>query len=124
MKKEEKKASKNTKSVSKKVDSKKLDNKSTNVKATDTKKREKYIAEKTNKKEKNKKENIFKMIGKYFKGVGKEIKRIRWTTGKELVKYSIAAISFVLFFGIYFYGVDWLAVLIRDFDEIVRSLAK
>lgn len=81
-------------------------------------KREKYIAEKkTAKKEKKAKENIFKKIGKYFKGVGKEIKRIRWTNGKDLVKYSIATVVFVLFFGIYFYGIDWIALL-------VRSLAK
>ena len=81
-------------------------------------KREKYIAEKkTVKKEKKAKENIFKKIGKYFKGVGKEIKRIRWTNGKDLVKYSIATVVFVLFFGIYFYGIDWIALL-------VRSLAK
>lgn len=81
-------------------------------------KREKYIAEKkTVKKEKKVKENIFKKIGKYFKGVGKEIKRIRWTNGKDLVKYSIATVVFVLFFGIYFYGIDWIALL-------VRSLAK
>lgn len=83
-----------------------------------TKKREKYIAEKKNvKKDKKKNLNIFKSIGKYFKGVAKEIKRIKWTSGKELVKYSIAAIAFVIFFGIYFYGIDWLALL-------VRSLAK
>ena len=72
------------------------------------------------KKEKNSKEkkiNVFKAIGKYFKGVLKEIKRIRWTTGKELVKYSIAAVAFVIFFGLYFYGIDWIALL-------VRSLAK
>ena len=54
-------------------------------------------------KEKKKRENIFKAIGKYFRGVGKEAKRIKWTSGKELIKYSIAAIVFVLFFGIYFY---------------------
>ena len=35
-----------------------------------------------NKKEtKNKKENIFKRIGKYFKGVKKEMGRIKWTSG-------------------------------------------
>jgi len=87
-----------------------------------------YVAEKkTIKKAKKEKKNVFKSIFKYFKGVGKEIKRIRWTTGKELVRYSIAAISFVLFFGIYFYGVNWLSVLIRDFNELIdliRSLVK
>ena len=78
-------------------------------------KREKYIAEKkTEKKEKKKKGNIFKRIARYFKGVAKEIGRIKWTTGKDLVKYSIAAIMFVVFFGLYFYAIDWFAILIRS----------
>lgn len=79
------------------------------------KKRADYIAEnKKVKKEKKKRVNIFKSIKKYFVGVGKEIKRIRWTSGKELVKYSIASVLFVLFFGLYFYGIDWIALLIRS----------
>ena len=86
-------------------------------KATDTKKKH-YIAEKKNiKVKKEKKENIFKRIGKYFKGVGKELKRIRWTERKDLVKYSICTLLFVLLFGVYFYAIDWLVLL-------VRSLAK
>ena len=85
---------------------------------TASKKRESYIAEKKNtKKEKKNKVNTLKSKSKYLKGVGKEIKRIKWTSGKDLVKYSVAAVAFVLFFGIYFYGIDWLALL-------VRSLAK
>ena len=58
------------------------------------KKREKYVAEKktVKKVKKEKKENIFKRIFKYFKGVGKEFKRIRWTSFKDLVKYSIATV--------------------------------
>ena len=104
MKKEEKKE---IKKVEKTVETK-----------SNNKKREKYIAEKKPaKKEKKNKANIFKAIGRYFKGVGKEIKRIKWTSGKDLVKYSIAAVAFVVFFGIYFYGIDWIALL-------VRSLAK
>ena len=77
-----------------------------------------YIAEKKNiKTKKEKKENIFKRSIKYFKGVGKELKRIRWTDRKDLVKYSICTLVFVLFFGIYFYAIDWIVLL-------VRSLAK
>ena len=96
---------------------KKEEKKKTDVKTTD-KKREKYIAE-GKKKEKKKKEkvNVFKAIKRYFTGVVKEIKRIKWTTGKELVKYSIASIILIVFFGLYFYGIDWIALL-------VRSLAK
>ncbi len=64
--------------------------------------------------EKVKKPNIFKRIGNYFKGVFKEIKRIKWTSGSDLVKYSVATIMFVVFFGVYFYGIDWIALLIRS----------
>ena len=71
----------------------------------------------TVKKEKKRKGNIFKRIARYFKGVIKETQRIKWTTGKELIKYSIASIAFVVFFGLYFYAIDWIALL-------VRSLAK
>ena len=61
--------------------------------------------------------SIFKRISRYFKGVGKEIKRIKWTSGKELVKYSIASVIFVLFLGIYFYGIDWVALLVRSLTQ-------
>ena len=79
------------------------------------KKTKHYIAEKKSvKNKKEKKENIFKRIAKYFKGVGKELKRIRWTDKKDLLKYSVCTLIFVLFFGVYFYAIDWLALLIRS----------
>ncbi len=79
------------------------------------KKRDKYIVEKniTNK-EKKKRVNIFKIISKYFKGVGTEVKRIKWTTMKDLIKYSIASVVFVAFFALYFYGIDWITVVVRS----------
>ena len=81
----------------------------------ENKKRDKYIAEKkVVVKEKKKRVNVFKAISKYFKGVGTEIKRIKWTTMKELIKYSIASVVFVVFFGVYFYAIDWLALLVRS----------
>ena len=93
------------------------DKKNEKVEKNTAKKDKHYIAEKKNKTKKEKKENIFKRIAKYFKGVGKEIKRIRWTDRKDLFKYSICTLVFVLFFGIYFYAIDWIVLL-------VRSLAK
>ena len=98
---------------------KKGNEKKTEIKTvkTENKKNKHYIAEKKNKTKKEKKENIFKRISKYFKGVFKEIKRIRWTDRKDLLKYSICTVMFVLFFGIYFYAIDWIVLL-------VRSLAK
>ena len=58
--------------------------------------------------------NIFKSISRYFKGVKKEIGRIRWTNTKDLFKYSITTISFMLFLGIYFYVIDILITLVRS----------
>ena len=99
---------------------KKEEKKEKNNKVTKTtdKKREKYIAENKKKvKEKKKKVNIFKAIKRYFTGVIKEIKRIKWTSGRDLLKYSIASVLLIIFFGVYFYAINWIALL-------VRSLAK
>ncbi len=81
--------------------------------AAKSKKRNKYVAEKKSVKKKER-VNIFKKASKYFKGVLKEIKRIRWTNKKDLLKYSIASIMFVMFFALYFYAIEWIAVLVRS----------
>lgn len=57
---------------------------------------------------------ILNGITKYFKGVKKEVGRIRWTTGKELAKYSVTAVTFMIFLGIYFYAIDMLVSLLRS----------
>ena len=57
---------------------------------------------------------ILNGITKYIKGVKKEIGRIRWVTGKELVKYSATAVMFMIFLGVYFYAIDMVISLIRS----------
>ena len=79
----------------------------------DSTKKEKKVTVKKEKSTKKKK-GIFKGIKSYFKGVKKEIGRIRWTSGKDLLKYSIATIMFVLFFGVYFYLIDLAVAFIRS----------
>ena len=106
------------KGIEKKVTDKKNEVKKDKVTKVTEKKNKHYIAEKKNVKvKKDKKENVFKRIGKYFRGVGKELKRIRWTERKDLFKYTLCTLMFVLFFGLYFYAIDWIVLL-------VRSLAK
>lgn len=57
-----------------------------------------------------------KKIIKFFKGVKKEISRVRWPNKKEMVKYSIATILFILFFALFFYLFDTIvAILIELF---------
>lgn len=71
--------------------------------------------EQSQKQTKNKsKENIFKKITKYFKGVKKEMGRIKWTSGKDMIKYSAAALTFVIFFCLYFYVVELASAFIRS----------
>ena len=50
----------------------------------------------------------------YFKGVKKEISRIKWTSKKYLVKYSVSTIIFMIFFGVFFYAIDLLVALLRS----------
>ena len=57
---------------------------------------------------------ILNTITKNFKGVKKELSRIRWTSGKDLVKYSLTAVMFMTFLGVYFYAIDMLVSLIRS----------
>lgn len=54
-----------------------------------------------------------KKIKSFFKGVGKETKMIRWPDGKMLVKYSSITIVMLVFFGLYFYGLDALFAFVR-----------
>ena len=50
----------------------------------------------------------------YFKGVKKEVSRIRWTSKKDLLKYSASTVAFMLFFGVFFYVIDLLVALLRS----------
>ena len=47
-----------------------------------------------------------KKIAKFLVGVKKEMKKVRWPNKKEMITYSIATISFVLIFGVFFTGLD------------------
>ena len=50
----------------------------------------------------------------YFRGVKKEAARIKWTSKKDLLKYSVSTISFMIFFGVFFYLIDMLVALLRS----------
>ena len=79
-------------------------------------KEKKEVEKKKSTKEKKtpKKEGIFKKIKKYFKGVFKECKMIKWTNGKDMIKYSTAAIVFVIFFCLYFYIIELATAFVRS----------
>ena len=82
-------------------------------------KKTKYTNKKANKAKKttSKKESIFNKISKYFKGVFKELKRIRWTSGKELLSSSVTSVIFIAFFALYFTGIELLVSLLRSIGK-------
>lgn len=73
--------------------------------------------EKKNTKTTNKKESIFTKISKYFKGVYKELKRIRWTSGKDLLSSSATTVVFIAFIALYFTGIELLVSLLRSIGK-------
>ena len=74
-------------------------------KVSATKKEEKVSKkDKISKKAKNtkkvKKEKVKKEL--FLTGVKKEMGKVRWPLKKEMIKYSIATLSFIIFFGLFF----------------------
>lgn len=54
-----------------------------------------------------------KGILKFFHNVGSEVSKVKWPSKKDMVKYSVATISFVLFFGIYFSLINLIVAAIK-----------
>ena len=68
--------------------------------------KEKSLKKKDDKKAKAPEKKVKKES--FFKGVRSEFKKVRWPNRKEMLKYSIATIVFVLFFGVFFYLIEVL----------------
>ena len=87
----------------------------------DKKVENKDIKKKENKqkKEKKKRVGIFKAIFNFFKGVKDEMSRVVWPTKRDMVKYSIATIIFVVVFAIYFYGIEVFMAWLKSIIVIV-----
>ena len=49
-----------------------------------------------------------------FKQIKKEMAKVHFPNKKDMVKYSLATISFVLFFGIYFYVIELVMALVKS----------
>lgn len=50
----------------------------------------------------------------FFGDVMAEMRLVRWPNKKEIFKYSIACLGFVLFFALFFFGIDALFALVKD----------
>lgn len=77
----------------------------------DTKKEVKKEASNKSKKEKAKKPK--KGVFKYFHEVRVEISKVKWPGKKDMLKYSIATLVFILFFSAFFYLIDLIFALLK-----------
>ena len=57
---------------------------------------------------------IIKKIKNFFNEVRKEFSKVKWPNKKDMVKYSIATIVFVIFFALFFYGIMALMSLVQS----------
>ena len=62
--------------------------------------------EKTKKKEKKEKVSFIQRVQGFIHGVKTEWKRVKWPTKKNMVKYSIATIVFIISCSLFFYFID------------------
>ena len=45
-----------------------------------------------------------KKIKNFFKDVKKEVSKVKWPTKKDMFKYSLTVILFIVFFALFFLG--------------------
>ncbi|MCY7784476.1 MULTISPECIES: preprotein translocase subunit SecE [unclassified Bacillus (in: firmicutes)] len=57
-------------------------------------------------------------IMRFFKDVGKEMKKVSWPKGKELTRYTVTVISTVIFFVIFF------ALLDTGISQLIRLIVE
>lgn len=53
-------------------------------------------------------------LKKFFRGIKKETDKIRWPNKKDMVKYSIATLVFILFFALFFFLLDIIFAFIKS----------
>lgn len=85
-----------------------------NIKREDKKRKESKL-EKNKKKDKRvKKETNTKKHHGFMKEVRNEVAKVKWPSKKDMVKYSIATIAFVIFFALFFYFIDVILALLKE----------
>ncbi len=53
-------------------------------------------------------------IKEFFQGVRSEVKRVRWADRKRMARASFATISVIIFFALFFFGIDFIIAAIKE----------
>lgn len=49
----------------------------------------------------------------FFKQVKKELKKVSWPSKKNMIKFSVTTICFILIFSLFFFGLDSLFAFVK-----------
>ena len=74
---------------------------------------------KVKKTKKEKKPGIFKSILNFLKSVKSEMSKVVWPTKKDMIKYSIATVVFIVIFAVYFYGIEVLMAWLKSIIVVI-----
>lgn len=70
-------------------------------------------------KQKKNKKSLIAKLKEFFTGVKEERKKVIWTSKKNLVKYSIATLLFMLFICLFFIATDLVIAGITKVKELI-----
>lgn len=60
------------------------------------------------------KEKGFKKIKSWFHQVKLEVGKVTWPSKKNMIKYSIATIVFIIFFSLFFYLIEIIMAFLKS----------
>ena len=66
-----------------------------------------------------KKRGLFKFLKDFFEDVKKETKKVLWTSKKNLFKYSLITILFMVFICLFFVGTDLIIAVVSYVKELI-----
>lgn len=66
-----------------------------------------------------KKKNLFALLKDYLNDVKKEAGKVIWPSKKNLFKYSVVTLVFMLFICLFFVGADLLIALLSYVKELI-----
>lgn len=55
-----------------------------------------------------------KKIKSFFKDVKKEISKVKWPSKKNMIKYTIITVVFILFFALFFLALDLIIAFVKS----------
>ena len=88
-----------------------------NIKKSNEKTQTKLDKDSKKKKETKKKDDKKATKNKktsFFKEVKNEMSKVKWPSKKDIFKYSVATILFIIFFALFFYLIDLVMALLRE----------